>query len=128
MSLTGIGEISELANTVINKIWPDKTEQEKAELLAAVQLVQGQLKINEKEAENPSVFVSGWRPFVGWCCGAACAWNWIGLPVAKTGLALAGISISVSPADLSEMLPILFGMLGIGGLRTIEKLNGKARV
>lgn len=127
MSITGLSEVAGLANTVINKIWPDKSEQEKAELLAAVSLIQGQMAVNQVEAANPSVFVSGWRPFVGWVCGSACAWNWIGLPIAKVGLLLAGVTLDVSPADLTEMLPVLFGMLGIGGLRTLEKLNGKAR-
>jgi len=123
MSITGIGEIADLAKTAINAIWPDKTEQEKAQLAAAVSLVQGQLAINQAEAGNPSVFVSGWRPFIGWVCGAGCAWNWIGLPVLKAGLAIAGISISLSPAELGEMMPLLLGMLGLGGLRTVEKIN-----
>ncbi len=126
MDITGIGSIADLANTVIGKIWPDKSEQEKQELAAAVMMVQGQLDINKAEAANPSVFVSGWRPFIGWVCGAGCAWNWIGLPIAKAGLLLAGIQLSISPADLGEMMPLLLGMLGLGGLRTLEKVNGVA--
>jgi hypothetical protein len=126
MSITGVGEIAELATTVIGKIWPDKTEQEKQQLAAAVSLVQGQLAINQAEAANPSVFVSGWRPFIGWVCGAGCAWNWIGLPALKAGLAIGGMSVALSPADLGEMMPLLLGMLGLGGLRTFEKINGVA--
>jgi hypothetical protein len=124
--ITGIGSIADLANTVIGKIWPDKSEAEKQQLAAAVMVIQGQIDINKAEAASPSVFVSGWRPFIGWVCGSACAWNWIGLPIAKAGLLLAGITISISPADISEMLPILMGMLGLGGLRTIEKIKGAA--
>jgi hypothetical protein len=56
-------------------------------------------------------------------CGAGCAWNWIGLPALKAGLAIGGISLAVSPADLGEMMPLLLGMLGLGGLRTVEKIN-----
>lgn len=126
MSMTGLGEIAQLTNSVINKIWPDKSEQEKAELAAAVSLVNGQLAINQAEAANPSVFVSGWRPFIGWVCGAGCAWNWIGLPVLKAGLAIGGVSIALSPADIGEMMPLLLGMLGLGTLRTVEKMNGVA--
>ena len=126
MDITGIGSIADLAKTAIQTIWPDKTEQEKAQLAAAVALVQGQLDINKAEATNPSVFVSGWRPFIGWVCGAGCAWNWIGLPVLKAGLALYGMSIALSPADLGEMMPLLLGMLGLGGLRTVEKIQGVA--
>ena len=124
--ITGLGSIADLAGTVINKIWPDKTEAEKQQLAAAVSLVQGQLAINANEASNPSVFVSGWRPAIGWICGAACAWNWIGLPIAKLGLALYGHPIELNPADSGERMPILLGMLGLGGLRTMEKVNGVA--
>lgn len=126
IDITGIGSVANLANTVISKIWPDKSEQERQEIAAAVMVVQGQLDINKAEAANPSVFVSGWRPAIGWVCGGACAWNWIGLPIAKAVLLLAGHDLALAPADLTEMLPILMGMLGLGGLRTIEKLNGAA--
>ena len=124
--LTGIGSAADLASTVINKIWPDKSEQEKQQLAAAVMVIQGQLDINKAEAANPSMFVSGWRPFVGWVCGAGCAWNWVGLPMAKFAAAYFGHALTISPADLSEMLPLLFGLLGLGGLRTVEKINGVA--
>lgn len=122
--ITGIGAVADLANTVVNKIWPDKSEQERAEIAAAVALVQGQLEINKAEAGSSSLFVAGWRPSIGWVCSAACAWNWIGLPVAKAGLLLAGLKLELSPADLSEMLPVLMGMLGLGALRTVEKVKG----
>ena len=124
--LIGLGAISDLASTVINKIWPDKTEAEKQQLAAAVMVVQGQLDINKIEAANPSIFVSGWRPFIGWVCGSACAWNWIGLPIAKVIIVTLGYSFELVPANLTEMMPILMGMLGLGGLRTIEKINNVA--
>lgn len=124
--ITGVGAVADLAGTVINKIWPDKSEQEKQELAAAVMVVQGQLDINKAEASNPSVFVSGWRPFIGWVCGGGCAWNWIGLPVVKAALVALGHPLDINPADLSEMMPLLLGMLGLGGLRTAEKINGVA--
>jgi len=126
--LTGIGSVADLANTVINKIWPDKTEAEKQQLAAAIMVIQGQLDINKEEAKSPSTFVSGARPFIMWVCGMGCAWNWVGLPVGKFALALLGVSISISPADLSEMMPLLLGMLGLGSLRTVEKLNGVAAI
>ena len=127
MDITGFGAVAELASNAISRIWPDKTEQEKAEIAAAVQVVVGQIDINKEEAKSENVFVSGWRPFIGWVCGSACAWNWIGLPIAKAGLVLAGYKLDVSPADLTEMLPVLMGMLGLGALRTAEKFKGVAR-
>lgn len=123
MDITGIGAVADLAKTAIDKIWPDKSEQEKQALAAAVMVVQGQLDINKTEAANPSVFVSGWRPFIGWVCGGGCAWNWIGLPMAKFIAVAVGHPITLSPADLGEMMPLLLGMLGLGGLRTVEKIN-----
>lgn len=127
LDITGVGAIAELASNVVNKIWPDKTEEEKQQLAAAVMVVQGQIDINKEEAKSDNVFVSGWRPFIGWVCGSACAWNWIGLPMAKAGLLIAGVTLNISPADLSEMLPVLMGMLGLGALRTAEKFKGVAR-
>ena len=126
LDATGLSAISDLAGTVINKIWPDKSEAEKQQLAAAVMVVQGQLDINKTEAANPNVFVSGWRPALGWVCGAACAWNWIGLPIFKVAIAFTAYKIEVSPANMTEMMPILMGMLGLGGLRTLEKINGVA--
>ena len=124
--ITGLGAISDLAGTVINKIWPDKSEAEKQQLAAAVMVVQGQLDINKVEAASPSVFVSGWRPFIGWVCGVACAWNWIGLKMALFVAAYLGHPLDMQPADVSEMMPVLLGMLGLGGLRSVEKIKGVA--
>lgn len=124
--ITGIGAVADLAGVVINKIWPDKSEQENQQLAAAVSLVQGQISINQAEASNPSVFVSGWRPAIGWVCGAACAWNWVGLKVALFVAAYMGHPLAFQPADIGEMMPVLLGMLGLGGLRTAEKINGVA--
>jgi len=126
MDITGVGAVADLAGTVINKIWPDKTEQEKQQLAAAVMVIQGQIETNKVEAASPSLFTSGWRPAIGWVCGLACAWNWIGLPIAKLILSLYGHPITLTPADVGEMMPILMGMLGLGGLRTVEKINGVA--
>lgn len=126
MALDPITAGVDLVKTVVDKIWPDKSEQERAQLAAALQLVQGQLDINRAEAASPSVFVAGWRPAIGWICGAAFAWNWVGLPVANFAAAWLAHPMSLSPADMSEMLPVLTGMLGLGGLRTFEKVKGVA--
>lgn len=124
VDITGIGAVADFATSVVNKIWPDKSEQEKQQIAAAVMVVQGQIETNKEEAKSDSVFVAGWRPFIGWVCGSACAWNWIGLPVVKAAIVLSGSRLDVAPADLSEMLPVLMGMLGLGALRTVEKVKG----
>ena len=78
------------------------------------------------EAASSSLFVAGWRPAIGWVCGAGCAWNWIGLPMASFIMAAIGHTVAIYPADLGEMMPLLLGMLGIGTLRTVEKIKGVA--
>jgi hypothetical protein len=118
----------DLAKTVVQTIWPDKSESERAQLAAAVSMVQGQLAVNQAEASNPSIFVSGWRPFIGWVCGGGCAWNWVGLPIAKFGIAAAGLpALQIAQADFTEMMPLLLGLLGLGGLRTYERVKGVHR-
>jgi len=129
-----------LGSKVIDRLWPDPAERDAAklellkmqqsgdlaQLTAETSLMIEQIKVNAAEAQHPSLLVSGWRPGLGWVCVAACGWNWIGLPVVKLALEIAGHPINLSPADLTEMLPVLMGMLGMGGLRTIEKLQGRA--
>jgi hypothetical protein len=127
LDIAGVGAVADLASSVINKIWPDKSEQERAQLAMATSVVMGQLEINKAEAANPSRFVAGWRPFIGWVCGFGCAWNWIGLPVLKAGCALGGLAVAVTPADVAEMMPLLVAMLGLGGYRTYEKVAGATK-
>lgn len=126
MDLTGLGAVASTVETVINKIWPDKSEQEKREIALAMTVIQGQLQVNTAEAQSADRFIAGWRPFIGWVCGMACAWNWIGLSIANMIIGYTGTQVTVEPASLTEMLPILIGMLGLGAYRTTEKLKGKA--
>lgn len=133
MAFDPVSALLDIGGKVIDRLWPDPTQAAAAKLelfklqqSGELQVMAGQMEINKTEAASASLFVSGWRPGVGWICVAACGWNWIGLPIAKLGLEMSGHSIALSPADISEMLPVLMGMLGLGGLRTIEKLNDKA--
>jgi hypothetical protein len=134
MSLDPVSALLDIGGKVIDRVWPDpvqaataKLELVKLQQSGELAAMAGQLDINKVEAANPSVFVSGWRPFVGWVCGMACAWNWIGLKIALFVAAYFNHPLNLASADMSEMMPVLMGMLGIGGLRTIEKLNGVAR-
>jgi len=126
MDLTGVGAVADLAGNLVNRFFPDKTKAEQAQLAAVLQEMQGQLDANRVEAASSSVFVAGWRPFIGWICGAACAWNWVLLPIVRLGIQWSGSDVQVSAADISEMFPLLLGMLGLGGLRTVEKIKGVA--
>ena len=128
MSLLGVEAVAGLARDVVNKIWPDKTEQEKAELAAALSVIQGQLDINKNEATNDNVFVSGWRPFIGWICGSALAYSYIGYPLLMWAQTIWFPTIQPPLLGIDNMLyELLFGMLGLAGFRTFEKIKGVAR-
>lgn len=127
MALDPITAGLDLANNVINKIWPDKSEQEKQELAGVLVLLQGQLAVNQAEAANSSLFVAGWRPFVGWTCGAAFAFKFVGGPLLVLVANYFGHQIALPEFDYSEMSTILLGMLGLGGLRTVEKIKGATK-
>jgi hypothetical protein len=85
-----------------------------------------QLNVNKSEAESGSLFVGGWRPAVGWVCVAAMALNFVISPVFGPMIE-AYTTVNMAPLDLSEMMPILLGMLGLGAMRTVEKRQGVAR-
>lgn len=123
MALDSINVVANLVNTIVQNIWPNKTEQEKAELVSAITLVHSQIATHQTETVNTSFFASGWRPFIGWACGSAYIWNWICLPIVKAVSSVIGHPVELTPADLSEMLPVLLGMLGLGTLRTVEKVH-----
>lgn len=129
MSLDPITAALDIGGKLIERIFPDPAQRDAArlELLRLQQAGElAQIAVNTEEARNPSVWVSGWRPGMGWICVVACAWNWVGLPVVRLAGELTGHPVTLSPADLSEMLPVLMGMLGLGTLRTVERINGKA--
>lgn len=114
------------------------TEEEKAnaklkamEIAAAGGLAQ--LEVNSKEALHKSLWVAGWRPFIGWTCGAAFVFAFLISPLLETlvfyAFALGGHEVDLTglpTLDLAAMMPVLMGMLGLGGLRTFEKYKDKA--
>lgn len=130
----GIGE------KVIDRLWPDpaqataakielyKMQQsgELAMLAADVDIAKGQIGVNQVEAASNSLFVAGWRPFIGWTCGAAFAYKFVLAPAGAFAMAAAGHPIDLPVLDFTEMSTILLGMLGLGGMRTIEKVKGVA--
>ena len=97
-------------------------EAKLTESLANIDLAN--LKINEADAKSGNWFQSGWRPFIGWSCGFALAYTYVMQPILTFGLAQAGYLIDLPAVNLGEMMPVLMGMLGLGGLRTFEKVKG----
>ena len=124
-----LGAIMPAVETVVDRLIPDKNAQAEAKVKLATLAAQGeldqmagQLKINMEEAKNPSLFVSGWRPAIGWLCGLILANNYIILPYADQIPGFDPVQL-----DGATIMPIVLGMLGIGGARTYEKMKGVAR-
>ena len=91
----------------------------------AQELAKGQLDINKAEASHKSIFVSGWRPSVGWVCSIAMAYHFVLQPLIVFGVTVAGVAIPELPKfDMNSLMTVLTGMLGLGGLRTFEKTKG----
>jgi len=86
-----------------------------------------QLEVNKAEAAHKSIFVAGWRPSVGWVCSLAMLYHFILAPMIQFGFALGGIEQELPEFDFSQLSTVLMGMLGLGGLRTFEKMKGVSR-
>jgi len=119
---------------VLDRFFPNKEEKERAqreieakltEHLAQIDLAQ--LEVNKQEASHRSVFIAGWRPFVGWTCGLALFYTYLAQPMAMFILAQTGDLVQLPHVDLSMMMPVLLGMLGLGGLRSFEKYKGVSK-
>ena len=84
-----------------------------------------QILTNREEAKSRSVFVAGWRPFIGWTCGFALAYHFIAAPLILFGVGIAGLEIPALPVfDMDSLMTVLLGMLGLGGMRSFEKAKG----
>jgi hypothetical protein len=125
----GLDDIVATGLKIIDKFIPDPAEKAKAESelrswLGSLDLAQ--MEVNKAEAESASVFKGGWRPFVGWVCGAAFAMHFLLFPIVNYTLVISGIPPVVIPFDMQTLMSVLMGMLGMGGLRTYEKMKGVA--
>lgn len=129
--------IFEFATKLIDRIVPDKAKAGEmqlalarmaadgrlAELTAETELAKAQISVNLAEAANKSLWVSGWRPYVGWICGSGLAYASIVQPLLVFLARLAGNEVQPPEIDTSVLIPVLLGILGLGGLRTYEKVT-----
>lgn len=107
---------------------PDPVAREKERAAAIAQLTTqlmqadaGQSEINRAEAGHASLFVAGWRPFIGWVCGAALAYQYVLVPLGMWSAFLAGHPLPKPPTLDDTLWQLMFGMLGMGALRSIDK-------
>lgn len=125
--------------TLVDRLIPDKAAAERAKadmeaalVKAANEAAMAQVEVNKIEAGHASVFVAGWRPFIGWVCGVALALYYIPMFIIGMGLWVwacleAGAMVPRPELGVAEIIGLVMAMLGLGGLRTFEKLHGVAR-
>ena len=139
-----IGDAISLMEKGLDLLFPDKTEANAQKARLAEMALNGefqgvqndfdariaQIKVNEKEAEHPDIFVSGWRPFLGWVCAGGFAWTYVIRDFIILFAKLTGAEIDVATLpqpNIFELMPLLFGMLGLSYNRSDEKKSGVAR-
>lgn len=141
-----IASLLPILGNVIDKVLPNVAEREKVKAELQLKLAeqelefskllaandQGQIEINEEEAKSQSLFVAGWRPFVGWTCSVGVAWAFVVKPCLDWTVALlsrfypALIGFTTPTTNTGELLSLLLGLLGMGGFRMMEKKWGVA--
>lgn len=131
MALDPLTAILNVGDKLIGHFFPDKAEQDQAklQLLTLAQngelaKITGQLGVNTEEAKNSSVFVAGWRPYIGWVCGSALAFQFILRPLITWISALSGHPVAPPSLDMADLFTLLFGMLGLGAMRSYDKTQG----
>jgi Holin of 3TMs, for gene-transfer release len=91
---------------------------------AVAQQLHDQAAVNQVEAASQKLFVAGWRPFIGWVCGSGLAVQFILGPFVTWAATLAKHPVAFPTLDMGTLMTLLLGMLGLGGMRTFEKVNG----
>ena len=126
--------------SIVDKVIPDPAQKAAAQLQILQLQQQGdlahlkadvdeaiaQVNLNNTEASSPSLFKSGWRPFVGWVCGVALAVQFLVAPIGCWVAGLMGHPTQFPPLDLGTLMTLLFGMLGLGAMRSFDKQAGTA--
>lgn len=123
--LSGVGNLAKDIRVAITGKDPIKEAEVNAKLLELEFLAEkAQTDINLAEASNPNLFVSGWRPFIGWICGVGLFYHFIGFSVFQWAIALWKLDVTAPVLDTGGLMSLVLAMLGMGGLRTFEKVKG----
>lgn len=125
-ALEGAGTLAkDMRSAITGEVSPEK----KAELAIKAQelenqIITAQTEINKAEAKSGKMFVAGWRPFIGWTCGLALAFNYVIKPLVEWGFTVAGKPIILPAVDMNQLYPLVIALLGLGTMRTVEKAAG----
>ena len=133
--VSGIGAVATLATDLVDRIFPDKVAQatERAQYLIQAQTLDNQMAtaqaaVDQVEAGNTSIFVSGWRPAVGWACAIAFGYHMIIQPLISYILAIKGVIYTMPTFNDSLLSTTLMGMLGLGAMRTVENMGSRGHL
>ena len=121
------GDTLKTVGTVIDDLHFSGEEKQKLKLQMKeidAKLKEKQLDINKVEAGHRSIFVSGWRPFLGWISGLSIGYVYLFRPILDMILQMFGVEVDWVVLDLGQLMPLILGMLGLGGLRSFEKAKG----
>lgn len=121
-----IAALVPILDRVLGAVLPDPAARERALRETLAQLAAADLKqmeVNAEEAKSASLFVAGWRPAIGWCCAAALGYQYLLVPLGGWIAAWSGISVPPPPSLDAGLWELMAGMLGLGALRTVEKIK-----
>ena len=121
------GDTLKTVGTVIDDLHFSGEEKQKLKLQMKeidAKLKEKQLDINKVEAGHKSLFVAGWRPFLGWISGLSIGYVYLFQPLLDMILQMFGVEVNWVVLDLGQLMPLILGMLGLGGLRSFEKAKG----
>lgn len=141
MAVDPISAVLDIGGKLIDRLWPDATQRdaarlellkmqqtgELAQLAAETELAKGQIEVNQAEAGSSSLFVAGWRPWIGWVCGVAFSYHFVVQPLLAFIMAATGHPVTLPTFNMDALYTVLLGMLGLGGMRTVEKIRGATK-
>lgn len=133
-----IGAGLKLGSQILDRVIPDpaaaaaaklelmklQSSGELAQLSAVIELSKAQAATNTAEASSGSLFVAGWRPFIGWICGMSLLYHFIGERIIVGIVELLGRTLDLPPLDIGQLMTLVVGMLGLGAMRSYEKTTG----
>lgn len=123
----GVGDVAEGVASAIDRFVETGEERKAADLLilkARQEPDKWQAEINKIEASHRSLFVAGWRPFIGWVCGLGLAWKFAIAPICLYVASLLGSTVVMPDIATGELIPLVMALLGLGGIRSWEKSKG----
>ena len=134
MRLDPVTAALDVGGKLIDRFWPDQASKdaaklelfkaqqsgELAQLTSDTQLALGQIEVNKEDSKSGNFWQSGWRPYIGWICGTGLGYQFLIYPI------LVAFVPKIVQLDMGTLLTLLGGLLGLGAMRTKEKLEGKA--